>query len=191
MVGTARISPRTVISGRDVAAAALSPSEGVLLAAPALGRLAREPGLAAPADMAIGPDIELGAGPPLSIEPSVGKVAPTPPLKPDRYTSRLLKYIPAEVIALYLTLDGLIRSSDKVPVSLHWGVFAFGVVGTYLYLWRVASVTKQTQLIISVIAYCVWVFALGGPFVHLNWYVPIYGALLLPVYTFFVGIIEV
>jgi hypothetical protein len=73
---------------------------------------------------------------------------------------------------------------------LHWAAFAFEVVGTYVYLRRVANVTEQIQLIISVIAYCVWVFALGGPFVHLNWYVPIYGALLLPAYTSFAGVIE-
>jgi len=109
---------------------------------------------------------------------------------PDKFTSRLLKYIPTEVIALYLTLDALIRSSDQVPLGVHWLAFLFGIMGTFLYLWRVEKVTKTLQLVISAVAYCVWVFALGGPFVHLSWYQPIYGGLLLPVYTFLIPIIE-
>lgn len=117
---------------------------------------------------------------------------PPPPLtsEPDKFTSRLLKYIPAEVIAHYLTLDAVIRSSDQIPLGFYWAVFLFGTVGTYLYLWRVEKVTKKRQLLISVVAYCVWVFALGGPFVHLSWYEPMYAGLLLPVYTFLVPIIE-
>lgn len=116
--------------------------------------------------------------------------APSSPRTPDRYRERLLKYIPTEVVALYLTLDALIRSSDTLPASALWWLFGFGLVGTYLYLWRVEKVRKQKQLLISSLAYCVWVFAIGGPFTSLVWYDPLYGALLLPIYTFLVPIIE-
>lgn len=112
------------------------------------------------------------------------------PPTPDTYTSRLIKYIPAEVIALYLTLDTLIRSKGELHLAMYWGVFLFGIVATYLYLWRVQKVNKQLQLLISVIAYCVWVFAIGGPFVHLSWYDPLYAGLLLPSYTFLISIVE-
>jgi hypothetical protein len=115
---------------------------------------------------------------------------PLPLPETDKYTSRLLKYIPAEVIALYITLDAMIRSSDQIQAGVYWAVFLFGILGTYLYLWRVQKVNKQNQLLISVVAYCVWVFALGGPFVLLNWYEPIYGGLLLPIFTFLIPIIE-
>ena len=116
-----------------------------------------------------------------------------PPLEqkePDKYTSRLLKYIPAEVIALYLTLDALIRTSEQLPISVYWIVFVVCLVLTYFYLHRVEKVDKNIQLLISVVAFCVWVFAIGGPFVYLNWYQPIYGGLLLPTYTLLVAIIE-
>jgi hypothetical protein len=116
--------------------------------------------------------------------------SPSVPLEADTYTSRLLKYIPAEVIALYLTLDAIIRSSQETPMTIYWAIFGVGLVGTYLYLWRVAKVRKQVQLLLSVTAYCVWAFALGGPFTHLGWYDPLYGGLLLPVYTFVVAIVE-
>ncbi len=108
----------------------------------------------------------------------------------DKYTTKLLKYIPAEVIALYLTLDTLIRSADQIPVAVYWGIFLFGIIATYLYLWRVENVAKQGQLVISMLAYCIWVFAIGGPFANLEWYDPIYGGILLPIFTFMVPIIE-
>ncbi len=108
----------------------------------------------------------------------------------DDYTSRLMKYVPAEIVALFITLDTLARSSTKVPQLVHWGILIFGIVGTYLYLWRVAKVRKPLQLHISAIAFCVWVFAIGGPFSSLSWYDPIYGGLLLPAYTFIIAVIE-
>jgi hypothetical protein len=121
-----------------------------------------------------------------------GKGPATPGQLPevDKYTSRLLKYIPAEVLVLYLTLDAIIRSSGKISLAGYWAIFILGIFGTYLYLWRVERVQKQLQLLISVGAYCIWVFTLGGPFVHLAWYDPIYGSLALPIYTFFIPIIE-
>ena len=108
----------------------------------------------------------------------------------DDYTSRLMKYVPAEIVALFITLDTLARSSSKIPALVHWGILVFGIVGTYLYLWRIGKVRKQMQLHISAVAFCVWVFAIGGPFSQLAWYDPIYGGLLLPAYTFVVAIIE-
>ncbi len=112
-------------------------------------------------------------------------------LKPDDYLTKLIKYIPSEVVALYIALYG-IASAAKEEISfvfISWLIFVIGIIGTVLYLWRVAKVSDCLQLIISTIAFVVWVFALGGPFSSLPWYHPVYGALLLPVYTFFIPII--
>jgi hypothetical protein len=108
----------------------------------------------------------------------------------DDYTSKLVKYIPSEVVALYIALGSILGSSDKSDSSLYWVIFGVCLVGTGLYLWRVTNVTKVTQIVISVVAFFVWAFALGGPFESLSWYDPIYGALLLPIYTFFVPMLE-
>ena len=134
-------------------------------------------------DDAISPPAALSSAAPSSAE---GDLYP----EADKYTTKLLKYIPAEVIALYLTLDTLIRSADQIPVAVYWGIFLFGIIATYLYLWRVENVAKQGQLVISMLAYCIWVFAIGGPFANLEWYDPIYGGILLPIFTFMVPIIE-
>ena len=111
----------------------------------------------------------------------------------DKYTDRLLKYIPAEVLTLYLTLESILLANKPDQVELHWGIFAFGIIATYLYLWRVLKVEKQLQIVISMLAFAVWVFATGGPFVH-----PLgqenavfYGSLLLPAFTFLASMVEV
>ena len=110
---------------------------------------------------------------------------------PDNYSDRLIKYIPAEVVTLYLTLQSMLQSiPDSPPLHLWWGVFWFGILATFLHLSRIAKVTKMRQILISLGAFIVWAFALGGPFETLSWYDPLYGGMLLCCYTFLVPIIE-
>jgi hypothetical protein len=119
----------------------------------------------------------------------------------DDYSSRLIKYIPAEVVAVYLTVQSAILAAVPSAESgtqtttvdqpaLFWGVFVILLVLTPLYLLRTQGVTKKVQLIISTLSFAVWVFTIGGPFLTLSWYQPLYGAVLLPLYTFGVALIE-
>ena len=111
-------------------------------------------------------------------------------VKPDDYLTKIIKYIPSEVVALYITLYGVASAAKtEIPfVLITWLIFVVGVLGTVLYLWRIAQVNDRLQIFISAGAFVVWVFALGGPFSNLLWYNPVYGALLLPIYTFFIPI---
>jgi hypothetical protein len=110
---------------------------------------------------------------------------------PDHYGDRLIKYIPAEVVILYLTLQSMLQSiPDSPSLTVSWGVFGFGILATFLHLSRIAKVTKKRQILISLGAFVVWAFALGGPFQTLSWYQPAYGGMLLCCYTFLVPIIE-
>jgi hypothetical protein len=110
----------------------------------------------------------------------------------DNYTDRLLKYIPAESVALYLTLQGIVLSGVEGPAQKFWLwiIFGIGVFGTSLYLWRIQQVSKRMQLAVSTAAFGVWVFALGGAFASLSWYEPFIGSLALVVFTFFVPLIS-
>ena len=105
---------------------------------------------------------------------------------PDDYKDRLLKYIPSEVISVFLLTDSLIRSApNSSPKNiLGWIVFACLLLMTPVYLAMVMHVTRLSQLTISTIAFVVWVFAIGGPFAQLRWYSPLYGGVLLPLFTF-------
>lgn len=112
-------------------------------------------------------------------------------IKPDDYLTKIIKYIPSEVVALYITLYGIASAArTEIPFAvISWFIFILGILGTVLYLWRVSRVVDKLQILISTGAFVVWVFALGGPFLSLSWYHPVYGALLLPIYTFFIPIV--
>jgi len=103
----------------------------------------------------------------------------------DNYYSRLIKLIPAELIALYLALDGIVSAMPQKQILL-WVVFGIALVGGWFYLARVANVTRVAQRIITLMAFVIWVFVLGGPFAMLPWYDVNYGKLLVTLYTFFV-----
>ncbi len=118
---------------------------------------------------------------------------PTHSDKQDQFTDRLLKYIPAEVVVVYVFVEGLIRNApaDVPREKVLWCVF-FLLAGWYLGLSNPRPEGKQENAIatISTFAFAVWVFSLGGPFVSFSWYKPFYGTLLLPLYTFGISAIK-
>ena len=116
----------------------------------------------------------------------------------DVYKDRLVKYIPADIVAVYVTLSGIVRAAgDQVAqATLQWGVFGVILILTPFYLRRVTSIrgakTPIKQIVVSTLAFIVWAIALpGGPFSLFSWFRPVYGALLIPLYTFIVaGLVE-
>ena len=110
-----------------------------------------------------------------------------PPPVPDPYTMRLMKYIPGEVVAFYLALEGIAKTAEKLlPLQATlWVAFGLGLAGTVLYLRRVAKVATWSQIAISALAYVAWVFAIGGPFEPIPWRAPA-GAFAVVVFTFVV-----
>lgn len=109
-------------------------------------------------------------------------------LSADDYKDKLLKQIPAEAIAAYLTLDGVIRSSahGSAIAAWLWVAFFVGLTGTPLYLWRLQSVTSPVQLSVSTVSFALWVFALGGAFARYSWYNSWYASVVLVSFTFLV-----
>jgi len=114
------------------------------------------------------------------------------PTGADTYVDRLFKYIPAELVAGYIFVLGVVkRLTDTGEIRfIHWLLFILFCILTPLYLWRVQKVVKIGQHIISFLSFVVWVFALGGPFTLFGWYNPLYGEILLPVFTLIVAIWE-
>lgn len=117
---------------------------------------------------------------------------PPIPATRDTYSDRLFKYIPAEIVAGYIFATGMLENlTNAGEISVfQWGLFLIFLILTPLYLWRVQKVQKTSQHIISAVSFIVWVFALGGPFSLYSWYNPVYGAVLLPVFTLAVAIVE-
>lgn len=125
---------------------------------------------------------------------------------PDDYTDRLVKLIPAEVVAFYLFAVSSLESaasaqsvqsflltaqcpgdvstiSATVATFVPWLVMLFAVFATYFYLKYPLKVSDSRQLLITVGAFCVWAFSLGFPFTQFAWYQEAYGGIVLAAYT--------
>jgi hypothetical protein len=86
------------------------------------------------------------------------------PSEVNNYKDRLLKLIPSEIIAAYITLHGLIMGIDSIhKLQLMWITVLLLFVLTPFYLYKVSMVTKKGQLFISSIGFLVWVFTTNPP----------------------------
>jgi hypothetical protein len=123
-------------------------------------------------------------------EPQEGKDITTINIEgKDDYFNRLLKYIPAEIVGLYLTLVN-ITNTQSVAEWISWLVFGVCLALTPLYLWRVLKVLKSAQIVISTLSFVVWAYALGGPFEQSELFSNVFAAVLLPIYTVLIPIIK-
>jgi hypothetical protein len=111
--------------------------------------------------------------------------------QPDKYTDKLLKDIPADVIAAWLAAKGLILSAGGVPTNLIlWISFAIGLVLTFLWTLKQTSEPGKkpaiTQCAISSAAFVIWAMAMGSPF-DFN---TLYSSLLLILFSLVVPLIN-
>jgi hypothetical protein len=88
----------------------------------------------------------------------------------EDFLGRLLKYIPAEVVGLYLAVRGVIpspKTGEVDEVTLLWIITAACWALVPIYLWVATSRDGQKPLLIQIllatIAFPVWVFAIAGP----------------------------
>ena len=86
----------------------------------------------------------------------------------DTYFDKVLKYIPADIVAAWVAVSGLVKSAASVPANtVLWICFLIGVLLTAVWTWKQTNVAGQPtavkQIIVSTIAFGVWVFALGAP----------------------------
>ena len=113
--------------------------------------------------------------------------AQTTTVKADAYFDRVLKNIPADVIAAWLLMSNLIEGNDRGNSLIFWIVFAVFII--IVFFWTKKQTDQRgeppawTQIVVSTTAFVVWVFALGGPFQQLDFYDSFYGSLLLIIYT--------
>jgi hypothetical protein len=127
----------------------------------------------------------------VSTQMHAGAVAPSV----DSYFDKLLKNIPADIVAAWMLVSSLIVAATGVPTeTILWIAFGVGVILTALWTLKQTSEPGKkpavTQTLISTGAFIVWVFALGGPFALLDFYRPLYGTLLMILYTLVVPLIN-
>ncbi|MFC1716969.1 hypothetical protein ACFL6S_25095 [Candidatus Poribacteria bacterium] len=105
------------------------------------------------------------------------------------YLERLMKMIPGEVVGLYLIGSSPIPEGQRV-VLLIWSVVCLvGVV--IVRAFGTADPEKNQPLqrgsvLISSVAFVIWLYVLGGVFKLYGLHLPYIGTLLMLVWTFFV-----
>jgi hypothetical protein len=112
----------------------------------------------------------------------------------DGYFNKLVKYIPGDIVGAWIFASSAIKEASGVPTTATlWIAFAVLLIITPLWTWRntkpPADPPARTQIIISTISFAVWVFALGGPFATLGFYRPLFGSLILVLFSLVVAMI--
>jgi hypothetical protein len=131
----------------------------------------------------------------------------------DSAWEKIIKYIPGEVVAFYLSIANLLANANLVDRALEtaqWVFFAVFLVATPLYAWQLPKDPDQPKpshrfhILWATIAFGVWAFAMGGPFkttfgigaVDPNtgkvagWWQEFWGGIALLLATFFVPLFE-
>ena len=115
---------------------------------------------------------------------------------PDGYTERIVKLIPADVVAAWLAVTSAIRIAAKPPgVTTLWVIFGVGALFAAAWTWKRASEPQKpppiAQTIVSTCAFCVWAYATGG--VAPQWpgdlYNPLYATLSLVAFSLASGLV--
>ena len=103
----------------------------------------------------------------------------------DDYGDRLLKLIPAEVIALFMTMDAMIADNGDNTPTVSIITLALGMFATWFYMHVFQKVDNLPQIAVSVLAFAVWAINIGSGFQDGFLIKPSYAALTLLVFTFF------
>lgn len=114
----------------------------------------------------------------------------------DSYLGKVARYIPAEIVAAYLAASGIIMgAADDFPKAT-WLWLAVAVMGVLTPIWILYATDVPDkpkavfQAVAATIAYLVWVFAISGADLFPAWYNPVYGGLLLILFTLAAPLIE-
>ncbi len=79
--------------------------------------------------------------------------------------------------------------ADSLSEILIQVVFFALLILTPLYLWRISGVTNVVQLIVTTLAFILWIYTLGGPFSVWGIYEPKIAALLLTIWSFVIPVV--
>ena len=115
-------------------------------------------------------------------------------VKLDNYWSRVVKYVPGDVIAAWLALSGLLAGRTTAKTDVLWAVFGVLVVITPISVLRATQEKglplARAQAMLSTVAFAVWVFAIGQPFSHYGFYDASYGGAAIILFTLVSGLID-
>jgi hypothetical protein len=124
-----------------------------------------------------------------STQPAGGVKVPTA----DDYLTKLLKYVPVEVLGAYLFIEGLVTTNVDDPKQLQTWLFWILVITMVLsavYARTVLSVVRTSQIAMGAVGIAVYVFATGGWFATTAWYESWFSGIALVLFGFLVAVIK-
>lgn len=114
----------------------------------------------------------------------------------DAYLTKIVKYIPAEIVAAYVAASRALEGAqDQVPLETLLWIVA-GVLFVLTPLWTLFAAAEPGkprpvfQACAAALGFACWVFALGGPFEFQTWYRPVYGTVILILVTLVIPLVE-
>lgn len=111
------------------------------------------------------------------------------------YRDKLLKLIPGEVVAAYITIDGIIPAQEN---SAKWVSLLVSIVllaAVPIYLVKTFEVINTRQIYFTMASFLVWLYSLGGPFklwgpeLGFQLHVPYIGSILLILWTLLIPLV--
>lgn len=126
-----------------------------------------------------------------------GTAGPVPGGEPDGYADKIVKYVPADVVAAWTAAVAIIKGTVGIPTGRVLLIcFIAGLVATYFWTIKQTAAASQPpavkQAFVATVAFVVWVLALGdldavlGAFMNWN---AAYAKLLLIGFTLVSGLI--
>ncbi|KAF2516682.1 hypothetical protein [Flavobacterium foetidum] len=90
---------------------------------------------------------------------------------PNDFKDRLIKLIPAEIIAAYISISGLIiafakQKPEAEKSHLLWIIILILMILTPVYLIKVLGISKKRQILFSTIGFLIWAFATASPYTN-------------------------
>jgi hypothetical protein len=116
----------------------------------------------------------------------------------ESYFEKLLRNIPADIVAGWTALQGIIVDQAGNSPTIQWIVFGVLAALTPFYVCFMKTeppglaLNKAFPCFSSLLSFTVWVFALGGPFLAQwpTWYQPYYGSITLILTTLLLPVLE-
>ena len=113
------------------------------------------------------------------------------------YLDKAVKLVPTEIVGAYLVLVGVVGGNaastaaptDQMTKILVCVIFGVLLVATPLYQIFVSKVTNKVQVVITTLAFILWVYNLGGPFSVLGIYEAKIAAALLTLWSFVIPLV--
>lgn len=97
-------------------------------------------------------------------KPRIGPSDPS--VQTDNYADRIIKMIPADIVAVYLACNTAVQQF-KGAYHWYWYVFLIILLLTPFYLIRVLEIKHWVQIVLMCISFTLWTMTIEHPFVKL------------------------